>query len=102
REHQRADESCPGRGISQVADMGGFVRIDSGVFDDSLFSSTGKRCDLASEPGEKKFRPVEKHVQIDVRRRIDARDPGYRLDRRRELLRNGARRLLQDARQLEG
>ena len=62
----------------------------------------GNRRDLAAKPREEERRPVEKHVQVAVGRGIDSRDAGHRLDGASELLRDGARRLLQHARQLEG
>ena len=46
-------------------------------------------------------RPIEEHVQVAVRRRIDPATPGIALNDGRELLGDGARRLLEHARQLK-
>ena len=63
----------------------------------------GSGCaDVAPQPRDQKRRPIEKHVQVAVRRGVDARDAGHGLRRRRELLRDRPRRLLEHARQLEG
>ena len=61
-----------------------------------------RRRDVAPQACDQERRPVEKHVQVAVRRGVDARHAGNRRDDRRQLLRDRARRLPEDARQLEG
>ena len=68
----------------------------------SVAVSRRRRRDVVPQACDQKRRPVEKHVQVAVRRGVDARHAGNRRDDRRQLLGDRARRLLEDARQLEG
>ena len=56
----------------------------------------------AGEPGERLRLAVEKEVDVAVRRRLDAREAVDGSERAGDLLGDGARRLAQPARQLEG
>ena len=68
-----------------------------------VFSAgAGNGRDLAAKARQKKRAPVEKEIEVAVRRGVDARDARDRLHGGRELLRDGARRLLERSRELEG
>ena len=90
------------RRVPQVADVRRLVRVDGRVLDDGLPGGRRDRGHLAGEPRAQERGAVEVDVQVAVRRRDDARHAGHRAERRRDLLRDGAGRLAQPARQLEG
>ncbi len=103
-ESQHANERVAERRVPEVADMSRLVGIDGGVLDDGLLgvNRDPRRLVRQAEPREQKAPAIEKHVQIAVGRRIDARDPVDRAKAGGDLLRDRARRLAQAARQLEG
>ena len=68
-----------------------------------VFSTAGAiRRDLPTHARGEERRPLEKQVQIAVRRGDDAGDARDGAERLRQLLRDRPRRLAQRARQLEG
>jgi hypothetical protein len=86
-----------------VADVRGFVRINRGVLDDDLFArGLAVRMLRRGRPAAKPLGAIEEEVEVPVRRRLDARHPRHASQRRRELLRDDARRLPQAAREREG
>src|SRR5207253_2810529 len=78
------------------------VWVDRRMLDDGFFGWTRQRRLVTREPRKKKLPAIQEDVQVAVRRGLDARDAGDRLQRRGELLRDDARRLLQQPRELEG
>ena len=78
--HERVAE----RGVPQMADMRGLVRVDGGVFDDGPGDLIAVRHDPAGEALQQIVAPIEIEVQISVRRGDhSASRPGCRPARRR-------------------
>ncbi len=93
---QQTRESVAQDCVANVADMRGFVRIDAGVLDDSFWGVRDGRGGFV--PGffacaAKKLGAVEKEIQVASASHFDARDSLDRLQRIRDLLGQGARRL---------
>jgi len=61
-EAQRAHQCVAERGVAQVADVGGLVRVDGRVLDDCFFDSRRFRRDLPARAGGEERRPLEKQV----------------------------------------
>src|SRR6202022_951687 len=91
-ESKRADQRVTERGVAQVADVRGLVRVDGRVLDDRLLADRAFRRDLLTGAGEEEGRPVQVQIQVTVRRRGDAGDAGNRPERLRQLLRDRLRR----------
>ncbi len=89
------------RGIPQMADVRGLVRIDRGVLDDGLVRRDGCRGSRFVQPRPQERGALEIHVQVAVGRGDDSRDAGRRAERRGQFLRDGARRFSQRARELK-
>ncbi len=88
--------------IAQVADVGGLVRIDRGVLDDRLRpAGRGGRRRLAEVAAQERG-AIEEDVDVPAADRLDARHAGDGRERGDDLLRDGAGRLAERARQLEG
>src|SRR5690606_32726301 len=107
-ELQHAHERVAQRGVAQVADVCRLVGIDRRVLDDRLAfrlpRAAGGRCGGGANPQalEQERGTVDEYVEIPARRGLDARDAVTGGETGRDLLGNGARRLAQPPRELEG
>ena len=79
-ERERAHERVAERRVAQVADVRRLVRVDRRVLDDGLVGLAVWPAPAGAmsprKPRDQKRRPVEKHVQVAVRRGVDARHAG--------------------------
>ena len=80
-EAQHADERVAERGIAQVADVRGLVRIDRRVLDDRLAPGASRRRSSQPRPrsanrASRNARPIEIQIQVAVRRGDDRATPG--------------------------
>ncbi len=84
--------------------MSRLVRIDRRVFDDGLAGVRGPARGQAAQAQARREEggAVEEHVEIAVRRGLDARNAGERADPAREILGDGPRRPPEPPGQLEG
>ncbi len=107
-ESQQTAEGVAERGVAQVPDVRGLVRVDGRVLDDRLPVASrrrrapGIRRRTWREPAGELRGAIEEEVDVAVRRRFDAREAIDGAERADDLLRDGAGRLAQPARQLEG
>ena len=101
-EPQHADERVAERGVAQVTDVRGLVRIDGRVLDDRLRFVSPDRGNLAADSRQDEGRPFEEQVEEAVRRHVHPGHAGQGPEPCGELLRDGARRFFQRPRQLEG
>jgi hypothetical protein len=102
-EAQHPHERVAQRGVAQVPDVRGLVRVDRRVLDDRLaagasFEPRGRR---RIEPRLEERPAVEVGVDVPAGHRLDAGEAGDGGEGRGDFLRDDARRLAQAARQLE-
>src|SRR5580658_4492462 len=86
---QKSRESVAQHGVTDVADVRRFVRIDAGVLDDGfcgLRAGGGEFMSRLFECGAKKLGAVEKEIQVTSASHLYARDPFDRLQRIRNFL----------------
>jgi hypothetical protein len=97
--HQRVAE----RGIPEVTDVGGLVRIDGSVLDD-CFAGGRRPCRLVGRRklGSQKPGTIQEEIDVTVRCRHDARDPVWQVHRTGDLLGDDPRRSTEPPRKLEG
>ena len=102
-EAQHAHQRVAERRVAQVADVRRLVRIDGGVLDDGLSGASRDRGATSSRGRAAAGTPADRDTGSGSRsaRRRCARRRGWLPSAVRELLRDGARRLAQRARQLE-
>ena len=93
-------EGVSERGVAQVADVRGLVRVDGGVLDDGLFGGGRRRRSVAVHPGVEMVDPIEEEIDVAVRR-LNACEPVQASEPPDDLLRDDFRRLAQPSSQLE-
>ena len=101
QEAQQPAERVAERGVAQVADVRGLVRVDGGVLDDGLVAGGRPPPPGRVEPGVEMMHPIEEKIDVAVGRRLDPRDALDLAEGAGQLLRDRARRLAQPSRQLE-
>ena len=81
-EAQQPAEGVAERGVAQVPDVRGLVRVDGRVLDDRLAGLARRgpsrwrdRRHVTRQPAPELRRPIEEEVHVAVRRRLDAGEP---------------------------
>src|SRR5262249_50979431 len=99
---EHAHEGVAERGIAEMADMGGLVGIDVGVFDDHLLLRGGGLGELSTQQVRGIGAAGQADVDVPVAGHFQGTDAGNGPDLRRQLGSDLFGRLAQLLRQLEG